>query len=124
MAINDGTSLRNNTANGQMISSSTPQTEETNPVRHTAAYKGRDEVAYNLSKKYFNTPRRVKIVVAGAGCSGLDLAHAVESGVLKNVELQIYEKNAGLGGTWYENRYPGCACDIPSHNYMVRIDIG
>jgi cation diffusion facilitator CzcD-associated flavoprotein CzcO len=25
-----------------------------------------------------------------------------------------------LGGTWWENRYPGCACDIPSHNYLVR----
>ncbi|KAL4805227.1 hypothetical protein BDV18DRAFT_153027 [Aspergillus unguis] len=28
------------------------------------------------------------------------------------------EKNDDIGGTWYENRYPGCACDIPSHNYQ------
>ncbi|KHN97490.1 monooxygenase [Metarhizium album ARSEF 1941] len=34
------------------------------------------------------------------------------------VELQIFEKNADLGGTWYENRYPGCACDVPSHCYQ------
>ncbi len=26
-------------------------------------------------------------------------------------------KNASVGGTWYENRYPGCACDIPAHTY-------
>ncbi|KAF2494600.1 FAD/NAD(P)-binding domain-containing protein [Lophium mytilinum] len=71
-----------------------------------------------MSKQYFDAPRKLKVIVAGAGCSGLDLAHAVETGVLKNIDLKIYEKNAGLGGTWYENRYPGCACDIPSHNYL------
>jgi cation diffusion facilitator CzcD-associated flavoprotein CzcO len=32
--------------------------------------------------------------------------------------LTIYEKNAGVGGTWFENRYPGCACDIPAHSYQ------
>jgi hydroxyversicolorone monooxygenase len=35
----------------------------------------------------------------------------------QNVEHVIYEKNAEIGGTWLENRYPGCACDIPSHAY-------
>ncbi|KAH8802547.1 steroid monooxygenase-like protein [Xylogone sp. PMI_703] len=88
------------------------------PIEATAAYKDKSEVAYNLSKQFFNTPRKVKIIVAGAGASGIDLAHAVESGIIKNVDLKILEKNAGLGGTWFENRYPGCACDIPSHNYV------
>src|ERR1700761_2023002 len=99
-------------------STAIPEPELT-PIRETAAYRGKDETAYNLSKQYFDTSRKVKIIVAGAGCSGLDLAHSVESGKLQNVELKIYEKNAGLGGTWFENRYPGCACDIPSHNYLV-----
>lgn len=35
----------------------------------------------------------------------------------ENVELVMYDKNADLGGTWFENRYPGCGCDIPSHAY-------
>ena len=26
-------------------------------------------------------------------------------------------RNPGIGGTWYENRYPGCACDVPAHAY-------
>jgi cation diffusion facilitator CzcD-associated flavoprotein CzcO len=26
--------------------------------------------------------------------------------------------NPKVGGTWYENRYPGCRCDIPAHNYQ------
>jgi cation diffusion facilitator CzcD-associated flavoprotein CzcO len=34
------------------------------------------------------------------------------------MNLQIYDKNPRVGGTWYENRYPGCACDVPSHNYV------
>src|SRR5262245_60879964 len=29
----------------------------------------------------------------------------------------VYEKDAGVGGTWWANRYPGAACDIPSHLY-------
>ena len=36
-----------------------------------------------------------------------------------NVEHQIYEKNHDVGGTWLENRYPGAACDIPSHAYTL-----
>ena len=29
----------------------------------------------------------------------------------------ILEKGSSLGGTWHENLYPGCACDVPSHLY-------
>src|SRR5437016_5520387 len=35
----------------------------------------------------------------------------------QNVIHVIYEKNEDIGGTWLENRYPGCACDVPSHAY-------
>lgn len=34
-----------------------------------------------------------------------------------NVSHVIYEKNTDIGGTWLENKYPGVACDIPSHAY-------
>ena len=37
---------------------------------------------------------------------------------LQNVEIVCYEKNRDVGGTWLENRYPGCACDIPSVVYQ------
>lgn len=30
----------------------------------------------------------------------------------------MYEKNHDVGGTWLENRYPGCTCDMPSHSYQ------
>jgi hydroxyversicolorone monooxygenase len=29
----------------------------------------------------------------------------------------IYEKNADVGGTWFQNTYPGVMCDVPAHIY-------
>jgi hypothetical protein len=113
-AQSNGVNHAANGANGTHKDEAPPK-----PIEATEAYRHKHPVAYELSKLPFNHPRRLKVIVAGAGISGLSLAHAVESGRLKNVELVILEKNAGLGGTWYENQYPGCACDIPSHNYLV-----
>lgn len=73
----------------------------------TQAYRDKDELAYLLSQRPLGTPRRVKVIVIGSGFSGLSFAHEVQSGSLANVDLQIFEKNAGIGGTWFENRYPG-----------------
>jgi cation diffusion facilitator CzcD-associated flavoprotein CzcO len=93
------------------------ESHEPEPIEATAAYKNHP-IAYELSQKPFLSPRPIKVIVAGAGASALSFAHEVESGHLRNIDLQIYEKNAGLGGTWFENRYPGCACDIPAHAYL------
>ncbi|KAI0410044.1 hypothetical protein F4802DRAFT_543132 [Xylaria palmicola] len=60
--------------------------------------------------------RHVRIVVVGAGASGLLVAYKLQKN-FSNYSLTIYEKNPAVSGTWYENRYPGCACDVPSHNY-------
>src|SRR5271154_1966155 len=38
---------------------------------------------------------------------------------IPNLSLTIYEKNPEVGGTWYENRYPGVACDVPAHSYTL-----
>jgi cation diffusion facilitator CzcD-associated flavoprotein CzcO len=37
--------------------------------------------------------------------------------------FEILEKAGGVGGTWYYNRYPGCACDIPSHLYSFSFEL-
>lgn len=47
--------------------------------------------------------RPMKVIVIGAGMSGL-LCSIFYPRFLENVELIVYEKNADLGGTWYENR--------------------
>ena len=41
---------------------------------------------------------------------------------LRNFSLAVYEKNPGVGGTWFENRYPGCSCDIPAHSYTFSFE--
>ena len=54
-------------------------------------------------------------LIVGAGMSGLLAAIRLKQAGVGN--LQILERNEDLGGTWWSNRYPGCACDIPSHFY-------
>ena len=50
--------------------------------------------------------RPLKVRVIGAGYSGIYLGIRIPQR-LRNVDLQIYEKNEGVGGAWWENRYPG-----------------
>lgn len=77
------------------------------PGEATEAYKDVDELAYLLSRVPTFTSRPLKIIAIGAGFSGLALARAIKVGKLQNASITVYEKNAGVGGTWYENRYPG-----------------
>ncbi|KAJ9652039.1 hypothetical protein H2198_008701 [Neophaeococcomyces mojaviensis] len=62
------------------------------------------------------SPEPIRIIHVGMGASGLLAAHKARK-MLQNYELVCYEKNETVGGTWWENRYPGCACDIPAHTY-------
>ncbi|MCP5325217.1 MAG: NAD(P)/FAD-dependent oxidoreductase [Oceanospirillaceae bacterium] len=57
----------------------------------------------------------VDALIVGSGFSGLGMAHALQKAGLNN--YVILEKAAEVGGTWRENTYPGCACDVQSHLY-------
>ncbi|KAL1887135.1 hypothetical protein Sste5346_010424 [Sporothrix stenoceras] len=63
-----------------------------------------------------HTERHMRIVVCGGGASGLCFAYKLQRS-FSNFTLNVFEKNPDISGTWYENRYPGCACDVPSHTY-------
>ena len=54
------------------------------------------------------------VLIVGAGVSGLALGRTL--GRL-GVPYRIVERNAEVGGTWHENRYPGCGVDTPNHFY-------
>src|SRR5512134_159720 len=59
--------------------------------------------------------RHVQVAILGSGFSGLAIAAE-----LKQVGIEdfvILERADTLGGTWRDNHYPGCACDVPSHLY-------
>lgn len=62
-----------------------------------------------ISERAVNQPRPLKVIYIGAGISGILAAIKFREAV-PELDLTIYEKNPELGGTWYENQYPGCAC--------------
>ena len=57
----------------------------------------------------------VEVLIAGAGFSGLCMAIQLREAGIES--FLVVEKAEEIGGTWWANRYPGCACDIPSHLY-------
>jgi cation diffusion facilitator CzcD-associated flavoprotein CzcO len=59
--------------------------------------------------------RAVRVAIVGAGFGGI--AAAVNLRRRTSAEFVIFEKSAGLGGTWRANRYPGCEVDVHSHAY-------
>ncbi|KIW99575.1 uncharacterized protein Z518_11314 [Rhinocladiella mackenziei CBS 650.93] len=78
---------------------------------------------YRILQQYHSKPRKLRIVAAGAGASGLCLAYKLQKMLVPgSYELSIYEKNPNIGGTWFENTYPRVACDIPAHIYTFTFD--
>jgi cation diffusion facilitator CzcD-associated flavoprotein CzcO len=57
------------------------------------------------------------VAVIGAGLSGITAGILLPIKV-PGIELTIFDKNADVGGTWYENIYPGVRCDIPANVYQ------
>jgi 4-hydroxyacetophenone monooxygenase len=58
--------------------------------------------------------RDFRVAIIGAGESGLLLAHRLRQA---GVAVTVLEKNPDIGGTWYDNSYPGCRVDLPSRTY-------
>ena len=58
--------------------------------------------------------RPFSVIVVGAGMSGILAAHRLDQA---GVSFTVLEKNDDVGGTWFENRYPGCRVDVPNHLY-------
>lgn len=59
--------------------------------------------------------RRVRIVIIGGGFAGIGMAIRLRQHGI--TDFVILERAADLGGTWRDNRYPGCACDVQSTLY-------
>ncbi|CAF2006458.1 unnamed protein product [Rotaria magnacalcarata] len=67
-----------------------------------------------------DTGKEYYTIIVGAGFSGLGMA--VKLNELGQDNYVILERRSHLGGTWYDNRYPGCACDIPSTLYSFSFE--
>lgn len=59
------------------------------------------------------------VVVVGCGMSGLLAAIRLQQA---GISYTVIEKNPGIGGTWYENRYPGCRVDVGNHFYCYSFE--
>jgi cation diffusion facilitator CzcD-associated flavoprotein CzcO len=60
-------------------------------------------------------PKHAKIVIVGAGFSGLGMAIRLKQSGID--DFIVLERAPEVGGTWQVNTYPGCMCDVPSHLY-------
>jgi cation diffusion facilitator CzcD-associated flavoprotein CzcO len=73
-----------------------------------------DHVAAGTTNGNGSGERRYDAVIVGAGFGGLYMLHHLRQ---LGFSAHVIEAAAGVGGTWYWNRYPGARCDVESLNY-------
>jgi len=61
------------------------------------------------------------LIIIGSGFAGLCMAIRLKQAGYH--DFVVLEKNDDLGGTWRDNTYPGCACDVPSHMYSFSFEL-
>ncbi|MSZ30138.1 MAG: NAD(P)-binding protein, partial [Actinobacteria bacterium] len=83
-------------------------------LREELALPGEDMRAPDWSVESLAPGRSLRALIIGAGMSGILSAHRL---MQAGIEVQLIEKGKGIGGTWRENRYPGCRVDVPNHLY-------
>ncbi|HEV7902895.1 MAG TPA: NAD(P)/FAD-dependent oxidoreductase, partial [Pyrinomonadaceae bacterium] len=62
-----------------------------------------------------NNPFNTRIAIIGSGFGGLGTAIRLKGRDIE--DFVIFERDSDVGGTWRDNSYPGCACDVQSHLY-------
>lgn len=79
------------------------------------------EWAETILNREYHGRRPVKVVISGAGLSGITTGILI-NGKVDDVDLSILERHEEAGGVWYKNTYPGVRCDVPSHSYQLSFD--
>src|SRR6185503_6354084 len=64
-----------------------------------------------------SSPMHTHVAIVGSGFSGLGAAIRLKQEGFS--DFVILERADDVGGTWRDNRYPGCACDVASHLYSL-----
>ncbi len=67
-----------------------------------------------LDHEPYNLPEGFKVLIIGAGVSGLCAAINLQ---MAGVPFEIVERHPTVGGVWWENKYPGAGVDTPNHLY-------
>jgi len=83
-------------------------------MQEELALDGADLRAPGWERLEVSPDREFRVVIIGAGLSGLAAAYRLRQA---GVDTHVFEKNPDVGGTWFENDYPGCRVDIQNHFY-------
>ena len=62
-----------------------------------------------------------RVAIIGAGFAGLGIAIRLKQGGVES--FAVFERADEIGGTWRDNHYPGCCCDVPSHVYSFSFEL-
>jgi cation diffusion facilitator CzcD-associated flavoprotein CzcO len=62
-----------------------------------------------------------EVAVIGTGFAGLGMAIRLKQEGVE--DFVVFERAPEVGGTWRENHYPGCCCDVPSHVYSYSFEL-
>ncbi len=80
-------------------------------------------IDFNLSRSSNKSSKiqtsALEILIIGAGMSGILAAIKLAE---RGIKFKIYEKNVDIGGTWFENKYPGSRVDIANHFYSYSFE--
>jgi 4-hydroxyacetophenone monooxygenase len=88
-------------------------------MREEMALDGEDSRRVDWADVSVETRRAFHVLVIGAGMSGLLTAIRLEEA---GISYTVIEKNDAVGGTWYENSYPGCRVDVANHFYCYSFE--
>jgi cation diffusion facilitator CzcD-associated flavoprotein CzcO len=93
--------------------------EEDAPYRDAGAVRDakldRDARPEPVAEAPAPLPGHVRVAIIGAGLGGIGVGTRLRGAGVP--DFVILERADSVGGTWRDNTYPGCACDIPSHLY-------
>ena len=78
-----------------------------------------DISSHDLNSGFKPANSSLEVLIIGAGMSGILAAIKLAE---RGIKFKIYEKNIDLGGTWYENKYPGSRVDIANHFYSYSFE--
>jgi 4-hydroxyacetophenone monooxygenase len=93
----------------------------TQMMREDLRFDGRDPAEVQWTSPASSSQRKPwRVAIIGAGVSGVLAAIRLRQA---GIPFVLFEKNEDVGGTWLENRYPGCGCDTPNHFYSYSFEL-
>lgn len=72
---------------------------------------GKIQKAMSESPDSFTMPKSFSAIIIGAGESGIAVGCMLKT-KLGTDDFRIFDRQSGVGGAWFANRYPGVACDM------------